>query len=156
MANNILVAFINYNLFSITYIGCKIASFIQIFLGTLSPWCLVYISIDKFLSITFLAKRKTLKTFKNQLLFLIILFLIDFLYHLYIPLLFTLTSISELNSTYFVCQSNSYQDQIILAIVDSFFSFYLPFFLMICFSFLLISSIFRARSRIQINTSNLN
>jgi hypothetical protein len=140
----------NFDPIIISNIGCQIYDFFNYALDALSPWCLVYISVEKFISIAYPGKRLIFKKERNQIIFFIILCLFNFIYHLNIPFSVEIETINNLT----LCFFNSYENQIIISNMDLFNYILIPFFLMILFSFLLIRSIFKARRRVDINNSD--
>jgi len=55
----------------ISNIGCQIYDFFNYALDALSPWCLVYISVEKFISIAYPGKRLIFKKKEIKLYFLL-------------------------------------------------------------------------------------
>ena len=134
----------------ISNLGCKIYQFFNYGLDALSPWCLVYISVEKFISIAYPSKRYILKKKQNQTLFFIILCLFNFFYRLNIPFSAGLMSINNLT----ICFFDTYENQLIISNMDLVNLILIPFILMILFSSLLIGSIFKARRRVGLNNSD--
>ena len=134
----------------ISSLGCKIYQFFNYGLDALSPWCLVYISVEKFISIAYPSRRFLLKKKKTQTLFFIILCLFNFIYRLNIPFSAGLMSINNLT----ICFFDTYENQLIISNMDLINYILIPFFLMIIFSLLLIGSIFKARRRVGLNNSD--
>ena len=89
----------------ISNIGCQIYDFFNYALDALSPWCLVYISVEKFISIAYPGKRLIFKKKRNQIIFFIILCLFNFIYHLNIPFSVEIETINNLT----ICFFNSYK-----------------------------------------------
>ena len=143
----------NFDPIIISNIGCQIYDFFNYALDALSPWCLVYISIEKFISIAYPGKRLIFKKKNNQIIFFIILCLFNFIYHLNIPFSVDIEIIDN-KSNYSICFFNSYENQLITSNMDLINYILIPFFLMILFSLLLIGSIFKTRSRVDINNSD--
>jgi hypothetical protein len=139
----------NYDPTIISNIGCQLYNYFAYGMDALSPWCLVYISFEKFFSIKYISKKLMYKKKKYQIIFLIILGVFNILYRFNILFSFNLLTID--NST--ICYFNNNENQIIIANMDLANFFLLPLLLMLLFSFLLISSIFKSRSRIRLNSS---
>jgi len=140
----------NYDPTIISNIGCKLYSYFAYGIGVLSPWCLVYISFERFIVIKYYSKRFFYKKKKIQIIFLILLCIFNILYHINIIFSFDIVNID--NSTAF-CFFNNDQNQIITANMDLANYFILPFFLMLLFSILLIVAIFKSRSTIDLNNT---
>jgi hypothetical protein len=131
--------------------GCKVYYFFNYSLNSLSPWCLVYISVEKYIAITYPHKRLLFKNIKNQILFFIILFLFIMLYSIYIPLNVDILNIDNSSNYCNFIDEKSYQ----IAEQMNFANFCLvPFLLMIIFSILLIRTIFKSRQRVTLNDSS--
>jgi hypothetical protein len=139
----------NYNPTIFSSIGCKIFYYLAYGMGGLSPWCLVYISFERFIVIKYHSKRFVYKKKKIQIIFLILLCIFNILYHINIFFSFDIVNIN--NST--VCYFNDDQNQIIVANMVLANFFLLPFFLMLLFSILLIIAIFMSRSTIDLNNT---
>ena len=134
----------NYDPTIISSIGCKIYNFISYGLDALSPWCLVYISVEKFIAIAYPAKRFIFKRERNQIIYLVVLILFNILYHLNVPFSYDLENYDNITFCNFI--NNEWQT-IILNIVNCILA---PFLLMLCFSILLILAIFNSRSRVNL------
>jgi len=119
-------------------------------MDALSPWCLVYISFERFIVIKYYARRFVYKKRKIQIIFLILLVVFNILYH--INIFFSFDIVNFDNSTT-ICFFNNDQNQIIIAYMDLTNYFLLPIFLMFLFSILLIISIFKSRSTINLNNT---
>jgi hypothetical protein len=133
----------------ISRIGCKIFYFFNYGLDALSPWCLVYISVEKYVSIAYPAKRFIFKRKKNQLIYLVVLILFNIIYHINILISFDFENNDNITNCYFI--NNEWQN------IDSFMDLtnavLAPFLLMFCFSILLIAAIFKSRNKIYLNNS---
>ena len=139
----------NYDPTIFSSIGCKIFYYLAYGMDALSPWCLVYISFERFIVIKYHAKRFVYKKKKIQIIFLILLVVFNILYHINIFFSFDIVNID--NST--ICYFNSDINQIIIVNMDLANYFLLPFFLILLFSILLIISIFKSRGTINLNNT---
>ena len=133
----------------VSSIGCKMYNFFSYGLDALSPWCLVYISVEKFISISYPAKRFVLKRKNNQIIYLILLILFNFIYHSTVP--FNIDLLDYDNITY--CSFIDYESQSIISSMDIVNCLLAPFLLMLIFSILLIVTIFKSRSRMNLNNT---
>ena len=131
-------------------VGCKLYNYFAYGMDALSPWCLVYISFERFIATKYYAKRFLYKKKMYQIIFLILLFLFNISYHINIIFSFDILTIDD-NST--LCYFNNDQNQIIVANMDLTNFFLLPFTLMFLFSICLIISIFKARSSVNLNNT---
>ena len=139
----------NYDTTTINSLGCKIFSYFNYALDAISPWCLVYISVEKFVSIAVPTRRLMLRKLKVQIYFFILLCLFNIVYHLNVPFF---SDISSYNNDSF-CFLIDLESQIIVSFMDLVNYILLPFFLMIIFSSLLIAFIFKSRRRVFLNNS---
>jgi hypothetical protein len=141
----------NFDPINLSNIGCKIYNFFSYGLDALSPWCLVYISIEKFISVAYPNKRFIFKKNKNQIIYFILLFLFNILYHLNIPFSMEIFRVDFDNSSSCDFINNN---GIIINNMDLVNCVLAPIFLMILFSLLLIIFIFKSRRRVHLNNSD--
>jgi hypothetical protein len=139
----------NYDTTTINSLGCKIFSYFNYALDAISPWCLVYISVEKFVSIAVPTRRLMLRKLKVQIYFFVLLCLFNIVYHLNVPFF---SDISSYKNDSF-CFLIDLESQIIVSFMDLVNYILLPFFLMIIFSSLLIAFIFKSRRRVLLNNS---
>ena len=143
------------SIYLISNMWCKIFRYFRYSLGPISAWLLVYISIDKFISIQF-PNFKLIKIikFQNSVIFLIVLFNLVyyspfFVYSSLILLNSNNTNILDSNgSLEYNCYFADLNQKKVLYMMDLVNSTLLPFGLMIIFSILLIYTIFKSRLRI--------
>jgi len=140
----------NYDPTIFSSIGCKIFYFLAYGMDALSPWCLVYISFERFIVIKYYDKRFVYKKKHKQIIFLILLCVFNILYHINIIFSFDILNID--NST--ICYFNNDKNQIIASFMDLTNLFLLPFLFMLLFSILLIISIFKSRRTVHLNNSS--
>jgi hypothetical protein len=139
---------------------CKIFRYFRYSLGPISAWLLVYISIDKFISIQFPNfKLIKLVKFQNTVIFLIVIFnLIYYIpFFIYSKLFIVYSNETNiLNNTNYINNTNNelncYFTELyhkkVLYMMDLINSTLIPFILMFIFSILLIYTIFKSRLRI--------
>ena len=147
-------------------ISCKLLYFIGYSLDAISPYLLVYISVEKYIAITYPFKSSILRSRKNQFKFLAVMIIFNGLLYLEVPFYFdvinidlNVTVLSNRNrtvDTYFVCAFKNYTEQLVTSYIDLINRLCVPLILMTCFSILLINAIFKSRRRIVSNTSNEN
>ena len=139
----------NYDPTVIVSIGCKLYNILTYAFDALSPWCLVYISVEKCISIAAPTKRNMLIKRKNQTIFFVCLCFFNFIYHINVPFSFDLLNVE--NST--ICFFTNEENHIIIPLMDLVNCVLAPFLLMITFSSLLIAAIFNSRRIIHLNDS---
>ena len=120
-------------------------------MDAISPWCLVYISVEKFISIAYPAKRLIMKRTRNQIIFIILLYFFNFFYHINVIFSFDIFPIPDNSS---LCTFSNHENQIIVTSMDLFNFILAPFFFMMLFSGLLIGSLFKARNIIRLNDTS--
>jgi hypothetical protein len=140
----------NYDPTIISDFGCKLFNYFAYGMSAISPWCLVYISFERFIVIKYHSKRFLFKKKKIQMIFLILLFAFNILYH--INVIFSYDIQNFYNST--ICYFTNNHNQIIVGNMVLVNIFLLPFFLMLLFSILLIVAIFKSRRTINLNNTS--
>lgn len=142
----------------ISNISCQMMNYFDYTLGSLSAWILVYISVEKFISIQF-NRIKLVRSNLFQYLVIISVFLFNFIY--YTPLIIfhelKLLNDSVLNETIKICNASTLREENIMDIMDLLNSTILPFVLMIIATCLLIFTIIRVKIRfLKINSIERN
>jgi len=142
-----LIAFnIDITLFSSLF--CKAYFYINFAFASISPFFNVYISIERYISIAYSAKKDFLRKKKIQLSFIIVLVLFNLILYVPIGINFELFIIEN----YTVCSFVDFFWQETYGYIDLSNRVILPFVLMIIFSLLIIHTIFTSRSRMRSNT----
>jgi hypothetical protein len=132
---------------------CKFYQFCNFALDALGAWCLVYISVEKFINIAFYSKRFIFKRTKNQIIFLILLCFFTIIYNINVLFSVDILVFNDNSSSSSFCFPIDNEQALILSYMDLVKLIILPFSLMIIFSILLILSIFKSRNRVNINDS---
>ena len=136
------------NLSLISDLSCKLYFYFSYTASNYLPIILVYLALDRFISIKYYAKRLLLKQFKFQFIFIISFFMFNSLF--YIPVLFFYDiSIGKENKS--ECILNG-QNSIIVKVTSTFHSSII-FLVLLTLTFILSYFIFKARSRIESNYS---
>jgi len=129
-------------------LSCKTLFYINYAFGSFSPFFNVYISIERYISIAFSAKKDFLRKKKIQLGFSIALVLFNLI--LYVPAAINFELVIFENQT--ICNFNDHFWHQTYGFIDLLNRVILPFGLMIIFSILIIHTIFTSRSRMTSNT----
>ncbi len=144
---------LEYNLRLASNIICKFGLYFNFSLCPISPWILVYISIDRYISICFKQVQIIRKKwFQNLMILLIIVynlcFYIPFL--IFVELTTSLTNNTETNSSSFSfsCDISREDLDYILYLSDLFNAALVPFILMLLASIFLVHSIVKSRRRL--------
>ncbi len=139
---------------------CKLAIFINYSFAAVSPLLIVYISIDRYISIQFPGKRFFLRKENTQLFYFIFVIIYNLIY--YIPVIMY-RDLIETNSTFNnnnnnntiiaikTCTYKTAEHLMIISIMDTINRVLIPFSLMLISSFLLIYCLFKSRTRIVEN-----
>jgi len=136
---------------NLSRVGCQTYFFFNYGLNSLSPWCLVYISVEKYIAIAYPQKRLLFKNIKNQILFFIIVTLFVIPYNVYVPLNIDILDFDNSSSICVFISDESFQISYQMNFVNYCL---LPFIFMIVFSILLIRTIFKSRQRVTLNNSS--
>lgn len=120
-------------------------------LSEISPWLLVYISIEKYISISYSPRRKIMRRVRNQILFLICLSMVIFIGNIDEAFFNDIVAYDSNNETFLRCTTINSKFQDISSIVFFVIQALLPFILMIVFSSLSIVKIFKTRIQITNN-----
>ena len=129
-------------------LACKLINYFNFTFSGNSPWLLVYISVEKFISIIYPTRRFFIRKKKTQLVYFIILLTINFVYYIPISFFFDIISYNQSNVSSLVCTYNSLSSQDIATYLSLLNRTVIPFSLMMLFSILLIYSIFKSRNRV--------
>ena len=131
-------------------LGCKVYNYFNYSLDAFSAWLLVYISIEKFISIIYPEKRFVLRQNLHQFLYLLIIVLFSLLYYVPQAFCWDVINVSDTNNETEVlqCVYINYELQQVSSYMDTIHRVILPFLLMAIFSLLLIGSIFKAKIKV--------
>ena len=134
---------------------CKIYLFISYVTGPLSPYLIVYISVERFVAFKYPSRKSIMRSKRNQVVYLAFIIVYNFLLYLPIPIFFEISSGNSTNQTGNMkqCTFVNLEIQMILNLMDTVNRVLLPFILMIVFTVLLIFSIVRSSQRIAANLS---
>jgi hypothetical protein len=134
---------------------CKLAIFFNRSFSAVSPLLIVYISIDRYISIQSPGKRFYLRKEKIQLFYFIFVIIYNLIY--YIPVLIYIDLIetnSTKNNTIIKTKTCSYrktEQLMLISVMDATNRVLIPFSLMLASSLLLIYCLFKSRTRIVEN-----
>jgi len=141
------------NIFSVLFYDisvslCKIGYFLDYFLLSVANYVLVFISMERFLSIKF-SKLNTFKKKLNQFISIFIIVTYNFL--LYTPSIYFLSFVNKTNSTECDFIKNEYNN--LMSLMEFINSSLVPFVIMLIFSGLLIQTVLKSRLRL-LNLAN--
>ena len=134
----------NLDLTVLSNLSCQIYIYFNYAFCAFSPWLLVYILIERFISIGHPTKRLIMRKKSNQIIYLFILVLFNLCSYIIAPFSYEVQDYSinnnnnESNLSYLNCNFINYERQLIISYFDLFYRAVLPFILMIFISFLLI------------------
>jgi len=149
---NYLTNGFNYDLTLTSKYFCKLYWYLNFVLGPISPYIMIYLSIEKLLSIKYPSKKYFLRTYHIQLIYFIGILAFNFVY--YLPVLFTFQidiQILDNITVIYSCNPFSINFFQIVNIMDFINRVAIPFLIMTINSCLIINSIFRIRQRIAEN-----
>ena len=134
---------------------CKLAIFINYSFAAVSPLLIVYISIDRYISIQFPGKRFFLRKENTQLFYFIFVIIYNLIYYIpvimYRDLIETNSTSNNTTMTIKTCTYKTAEHLMIISIMDTINRVLIPFSLMFISSFLLIYCLFKSRTRIVEN-----
>ena len=153
-----LLTILNYycvNVFSIgvtliTNWGCKLFNYFSYSFSTLSTFLLIYILTERFLSVKYPVESNVLKNKKIQLIYFVIIIILNHLY--YLPLLFAYHLIPGYysNNTFIRPTCTYYENyNVTMSILLFFGKIFFPLLLICIFTFLLICSFYKSNSRMS-------
>ena len=150
----IIVIYLQYtfdiNLSTISDLSCRLWNYVFYTFATISPWLIVYISLDRCISIQRPAWRFTLRKRKNQFIWFILVIIVNIIY--YIPVGFYFKGFSSNNTSHqIICDFANKDAVLLISYLDLAIRVILPFCLMFEFSLMLTNSLFKSRRRIVEN-----
>ena len=142
----------NYNLTIKSSLFCKIFNYLNYSMATISPYMIIFLSFERWVTVSHPTKRNLVLNSRNQTYYLIgICVYLGSFYFVY-PFYYDVVSISTDNTTILLsCNFIDTNSQTILSFLYLVNSTLLPFLLMIIFSLFLISFIFKSRKRVESN-----
>ena len=138
-------------------LACKGLVYLNYQGTAISPFMLVYLSVERYISIRFPTRRCILISRRNQLIYFACVFVYCSAYSIIVPFSFDLFEYNQIesnetnsssSSTHLICDFVSYKAQLTASYLDFANREFIPCLLMILFSYMLISAVFRSRSRI--------
>ena len=152
--NDLTTAFYSQDLQNSSYISCKLFYYLIFSVAPISGWLLVIVSLDRMLTIV-APKKYTFKKVKlNQIILCVCLFVFNFCFYIPKALFSDYEAFnSSDNSSDLVYECVDTDEKRIVGWMDLFNSTLLPFFFMIVFTSVTISTIFKSRMRIFANTN---
>jgi hypothetical protein len=131
--------------------SCKLWNYCNYSLATVSSYLIVYISLERCISLIQPAQRFFLRKNKNQLIWFILVTLACMLYYLPAGLYFKTISLSDDVGFTTTCDFADRHAQMLISYMDLIIRAIVPFFLMIICSVTLIYSLFKSRMRVVEN-----
>lgn len=135
-------------------IVCKISAYFIISIVTVSPWLIVYISVEKFITIRFPGFKSVLRRTNNQFIYFILVIILNFTYHIPTAILFDIikddqiTNDSNLTRNQSACIPLDSSSDVLISYMDLISRVIVPSLLMIICTLLLIYTVFKSRSRV--------
>ena len=141
----------NLNLITLSRLACKLFNYINYQGDSISPFLIAYISLEKYISIAYLSRRRIMDRTRNQIIYFSLVLLYCSVYTIVIPFCFDLfeyNQTDEVNSTYLSCDFGNYEAQLVANYLDVSSREFMPGILIIFFSAMLVSTIFKSRARV--------
>jgi hypothetical protein len=149
----------NINVTNMSSIACKTYWYARYSMAFISPMMNVYISVERFISITLPARKLFLQKNIVQNIYIASIVLANMLLAIDVALFFdivevNITTINRTSSQIHYCDFINIYSQEVSGYIDLVSRVILPASLMIIFSFLIVGSIFKSRVRMANMTSN--
>jgi len=150
-----------FDVFSFSRLSCKLLAYLNYLMDSISSYLLVYISIEKYISINNPSKRRILNSKKNQIIFFIAILVFCTSYNIVVLFFvgifeYNQTDLNGTNYSYSKCQPINFEAQLISSVLDLVNREILPGSLMIFFSFMLVLAVFRSSSRVAHSINDQN
>lgn len=149
-----------YDLTLLSDISCKLYYFINTSMATLSPNCLIYISIEKLTSIRYLIRKEFFKKKLTQFLFFIIVIAFNVICYTAVPFLIGINEQFVQNGTNqsrLICYFNDSSSQFTVSLIILINRVIMSSVVMIALTISLASTVFKSRYRVVVNyTSRQN
>jgi len=151
----IIVTYLQYgyglNFATLSDFTCKLWNFCNYSFATVSSYLIVYISLERCISLIKPAQRLFLRKNKNQLIWCILVTFACMLYYLPAGLYFKTIFFSDNGEITTTCDFADRNAQMLISYMDLIIRAVVPFFLMIICSVTLIYSLFKSRLRVVEN-----
>jgi hypothetical protein len=141
----------NLNLATLSDYSCKLWNYCNYSFATVSSYLIVYISLERCISLIQPAQRFFLNKNKNQLIWFILVIFGCMLYYLPVGLYYKGFSSYDNETLTITCDFVDTNAQLLISYMDLIARAILPFFLMIICSVTLIYSLFKSRMRVVEN-----
>lgn len=138
----------------ISNLTCRLFYYLNYSLDVISPWLLVYISVERYVSIGNHFKRNLLRRARYQRIYLLVVFAYNMCYYLPFAFSFEIQALNEdyaSNSTARMCKFKHSRFQLILTSMDMVNRVLVPFTLMSVFTVLIILTVFESRNKVIAN-----
>ena len=151
----IIVTYLQYgyglNFATLSDFSCKLWNFCNYSFATVSSYLIVYISLERCISLIQPAWKFILRKRKSQLIWYLIVIFVCLVYYLPAGLYFKIISISDDGRFTTTCDFADINAQLLISYMDLIARAVVPFFLMIVCSVTLIYSLFKSRLRVVEN-----
>jgi len=135
---------------TISNVSCKVWYHLNYSLATISPWLVVFISIDRYISIKYPARRFIMRNRSNQFIWYLFVVISLQIYYLPVPFFYEIIELTnQTNINY--CSFKNASSGLLISYMDLAIRVIVPFSLMLFMSMILSYSIFKSRKRIVEN-----
>ena len=146
----------NIDLQTISNVACKSYWYVNYAFATISPMMNIYISIDRFISITYPTYKFFLRKKNIQIVFMMVVIVFNMVIYPPAGMFHGVQMINETNSSYVVCDFIDFYWLTVVGYLDLANRVIIPCFLMVLFSVLIIRTIFASRLRLTRSTKTNN
>lgn len=148
----------NMDFSKVSNLTCKFYFYMNYSLDPISSMLLVYLSIDRLISIKYPSKKFFFRKYKTQLVYFLLIVAFNLIF--YIPIIFYVkiheSPIENSTEIYYFCNFlDDLETQTIILLVDLIVRIVIPFLLMILCSILLIVTIVKSRAKVLTNNVQL-
>jgi hypothetical protein len=147
---NYLAYGLNYDLTITSKYFCKLYCYLNFVLGPISPYLLIYISIEKLISIKYPSETFFLRKKETQLIYFIGILAFNFVYYLPVVYVFKLDYQNETNLTIIInCEVTDFNFFTIINFMDIINRLAVPIVVMAVNTYFMVNSIHRLRQRVS-------
>ena len=135
--------------FLVSSLMCKILKYFYYIYDSIPPMLIVYISIERYVSITYQSKKLLLRKKKTQLIYLISVIAYVFTSYVFVLFYIDIIQVDSIGNMTLKCSFNDSYVEHVIEYIDLIVSLMIPFVLMIFCTILLIYRIAHSRAKLK-------
>ena len=139
------------NILKVSSFVCKTFRYIQFSLDAVSPWLIVYLSVDRLVTIRYFSRKNPFKNKTVQLSYVFTLLTFNFFYYLPIAFYYDNLVSNQTSNETLICAFTSSKAQLVLSTLDAINMLLAPFTVMLICSILLIVAVVMSSKRVITN-----